>query len=183
MTQQDSSYTTGETGIWLPLVEYSLRSGVSLSTIRRKIKGNAIPFRLDKGKYLILFDGIPKIENQLPTLSSAHIVSTQSPKFFSAPRAISPAVQTVSPTATPMPPSIKPRDWIDATPRLPQNEFGQLPLVERAVKMVSDAFENTLKEKDQRIALLERRSRELEDRIEELQLLVKVLEEKYSVEY
>jgi len=43
-------------GQWLPLVEYSIKSGVSLSTIRRKIKSNSIQFKLEKGKYLILFD-------------------------------------------------------------------------------------------------------------------------------
>lgn len=44
-------------GLWLPLTEYSVRSGVSLSTIRRKIKSNSIPHRLEKGRYLILFQG------------------------------------------------------------------------------------------------------------------------------
>src|SRR5580658_7010335 len=43
-------------GQWLPLIEYSVRSGVSLSTIRRKIKSNSIKYRLEKGRYLILFD-------------------------------------------------------------------------------------------------------------------------------
>lgn len=59
----------------------------------------------------------------------------------------------------------------------------QLPLVERAVQMVSSAFESTVKEKDERIRLLETRNRDLEERVVELQLLVKVMEEKYSVEY
>lgn len=43
-------------GQWLPLIEYSIKTGVSLSTIRRKIKSNSIQFRLEKGKYLILFE-------------------------------------------------------------------------------------------------------------------------------
>ena len=43
-------------GQWLPLIEYSIKSGVSLSTIRRKIKSNSIQFRLEKGKYLIRFE-------------------------------------------------------------------------------------------------------------------------------
>ena len=51
---QDSN--DGSVGQWLPLIEFSVRSGVSLSTIRRKIKSNSIPFRLEKGKYLILFN-------------------------------------------------------------------------------------------------------------------------------
>lgn len=48
---------TESVGQWLPLIEYSMKSGVSLSTIRRKIKANSIPFKLEKGKYLILFSG------------------------------------------------------------------------------------------------------------------------------
>jgi len=48
---------TESVGQWLPLIEYSMKSGVSLSTIRRKIKANSIPFKREKGKYLILFMG------------------------------------------------------------------------------------------------------------------------------
>lgn len=43
-------------GQWLPLIEYSIKSGVSLSTIRRQIKRNGIQFKLEKGKYLIFFE-------------------------------------------------------------------------------------------------------------------------------
>src|SRR3989338_2212003 len=57
MTLDTMQGPEGADGVWLPLVEYSLKSGVSLSTIRRKIKTNTIPFRLEKGKYLILFSG------------------------------------------------------------------------------------------------------------------------------
>ena len=46
---------TESVGQWLPLIEYSIKSGVSLSTIRRKIKANSIPFKLEKGKYLVFF--------------------------------------------------------------------------------------------------------------------------------
>lgn len=41
---------------WLPITEYALRSGVSISTLRRKIKSNAIDFRMEDGRYLIRFD-------------------------------------------------------------------------------------------------------------------------------
>lgn len=47
---------TESVGQWLPLIEYSMKSGVSLSTIRRKIKANQLSFKLEKGKYLILFN-------------------------------------------------------------------------------------------------------------------------------
>lgn len=61
---------------WLPLTEYSVKSGVSLSTIRRKIKSNSIPYRLENGRYLVLFDGpnkyqLPKQSPVPPTLSIA----------------------------------------------------------------------------------------------------------------
>lgn len=54
-------------GQWLPLIEYSVRTGVSLSTIRRKIKSHSIPFRLEKGKYLILLSGIAADSNAIPS--------------------------------------------------------------------------------------------------------------------
>lgn len=41
---------------WLPITEYALRSGVSISTLRRKIKSNAIEYRMEDGRYLIRFD-------------------------------------------------------------------------------------------------------------------------------
>ena len=41
---------------WLPLAEYAIRTGISISTIRRRIKANAIGFKLDDGKYLISMD-------------------------------------------------------------------------------------------------------------------------------
>jgi hypothetical protein len=40
-------------GIWLPLIDYALRNKVSLSTLRRQIKANKIPHKLENGKYLI----------------------------------------------------------------------------------------------------------------------------------
>lgn len=60
-------------GQWLPLIEYSIRSGVSLSTIRRKIKSNTIPFKFEKGKYLILFQNNGQCENSLKNLSSTGV--------------------------------------------------------------------------------------------------------------
>src|SRR5688572_11281515 len=123
-------------GLWLPLIEYSVKSGVSLSTIRRKIKSNSVQFRLERGKYLVWY----------------------------APRtAFTPApLKVVTDRSEPM----KRSDG--------ENE---------SVRMVSEAFEHALKEKDERIRLLERRSREMEDRLKELQLLIRVLEEKYEVRY
>jgi hypothetical protein len=43
-------------GSWRPLVEYSLKKGVSLSTLRRYIKAGKLQYRVENGRYL-LFDG------------------------------------------------------------------------------------------------------------------------------
>ena len=43
---------------WLPLTEYALRSGMSISTLRRKIKSNAISYKMEDGRYLIQSDDL-----------------------------------------------------------------------------------------------------------------------------
>lgn len=45
-----------QTNHWLPLTEYALRSGMSISTLRRKIKANSIQFKMEDGRYLIRSD-------------------------------------------------------------------------------------------------------------------------------
>ena len=41
---------------WIPLTQYAIEEGVSISTLRRKIKSNSIEYRLDNGRYLIKSD-------------------------------------------------------------------------------------------------------------------------------
>ena len=38
---------------WLPLIDYSAMTGISLSTLRRHIKSNKIKYRFENGKYLL----------------------------------------------------------------------------------------------------------------------------------
>ena len=42
---------------WIPLVEFSVHKGISLSTLRRYIKSNKIPWKLLEGRYLVMDDG------------------------------------------------------------------------------------------------------------------------------
>ncbi len=51
---------------WLPLTEYAARTGVSISTLRRKIKSSAISYKMDGGKYLIKCDRETGSENTTP---------------------------------------------------------------------------------------------------------------------
>ncbi len=142
-------------GIWVPLVEYSVKTGVSLSTIRRKIKSNTLPHRLEKGKYLVLLGGEPLPHFRQEEVRPAPVVAAPPP--MPAPR---PAPEPVAPKAAPL----------TKTP-------------DDTVRLVTDAFEYAMKEKEERIRLLERRNQDLESHLEELRLLVQVLEEKYEVHY
>lgn len=42
---------------WIPLVEFSVQKGISLSTLRRYIKSNKIAWKLLDGRYLVMDDG------------------------------------------------------------------------------------------------------------------------------
>ncbi|MCC6276909.1 MAG: hypothetical protein IT289_03215 [Oligoflexia bacterium] len=43
---------------WLALLNYSAKYGVSLSTLRRRIKNNSIRFKLESGKYFIADEAV-----------------------------------------------------------------------------------------------------------------------------
>ena len=59
------------TGEWLPLMEYAIRKGVSLSTLRRHIKSNKVRYRVEGGKYLLFDDdGAEGASNDSPVVES-----------------------------------------------------------------------------------------------------------------
>ncbi|MBU6153632.1 MAG: hypothetical protein KGP28_04955 [Bdellovibrionales bacterium] len=58
---------------WIPLVEFSVKKGISLSTLRRYIKSNKIPWKLLEGRYLVLDDGtFTAPRNHDPRLNPPH---------------------------------------------------------------------------------------------------------------
>ena len=78
MSQQINDACHEGDGLWLPIIEYSVKSGLSLSTIRRKIKSNSIPFRLERGKYLLLFQpGTPAESTETQEPISAYVATTE----------------------------------------------------------------------------------------------------------
>lgn len=150
-------------GQWLPLTEFAVRSGISTSTIRRKIKSNSLQYRLENGRYLILYRDKVAVARQ-----EALEMPRREPVVAPAPE---PKSEPVSP----------PR--VAARPLRAVTDESVLPFMDRAVQMVSGAFEQTLREKDERIRLLEKQNQELQDRLNELRILVRALEEKYEVRY
>lgn len=48
---------------WVPLVDFAVKRGVSLSTLRRYIKQGKVVFRIENGRYLLRDDGtFPKVK-------------------------------------------------------------------------------------------------------------------------
>ena len=48
------SATPVDNGTWIPLMDYAMKNGVSLSTLRRYIKAGKIEYKSENGKYLVL---------------------------------------------------------------------------------------------------------------------------------
>lgn len=59
---------------WLPIAEYSVKNGVSISTVRRRIKAKELRYKLRNGKYIILDEGtgqnIPKLKAGKPNTNN-----------------------------------------------------------------------------------------------------------------
>ena len=58
---------------WVPLLEYAVRKGVSLSTLRRHIKSNKVRFKVEDGRYLLFESHTkspPPEQNQLSLLET-----------------------------------------------------------------------------------------------------------------
>ena len=173
MSQHVPDTCNESNGQWLPLIEYSVKSGVSLSTIRRKIKSNSIRFRLEKGRYLILFNEMNNLAARQPSPTSSEIGDWQNEPLHRLEPVRSEAMHR---------PFVR-EDVFEEEVREERATSSELGFAERAVKMVSDAFEHALKEKEERIRMLEKANQELEERLAELRTLVRVLEEKFHVRY
>jgi len=171
---QLASKTSNESSeLWLPIIEYSVKTGVSLSTIRRKIKSNNIQFRLDKGRYLILYSGMKDhLETPAPPPIPTDIHRWQDQPLSSLnPSNLNAKFREISSAG-----------FVTETAQVSASLDAE-KMVEKAVTMVSDAFEHAITEKEARIRLLEKSNKQLEERVQELKHLVKVLEDKFKVRY
>ena len=88
--------TEKQAGEWIPLMEYSMKKGVSLSTLRRHIKANKVEYRVENGRYLLFDDSeddarmsVPPPRPQLTDSSALHMRA----------RGTSALAQSVAPTA------------------------------------------------------------------------------------
>ncbi|MEK7790130.1 MAG: hypothetical protein AAB309_00705 [Deltaproteobacteria bacterium] len=49
---------------WIPLLEYAFKKGISISTLRRRIKANQIQYQLKSGRYFVFDDGSFPLEDR-----------------------------------------------------------------------------------------------------------------------
>ena len=153
----DVSSACGESsGQWLPLIEYSVRTGISTSTLRRKIKSNSIRYRFVNGKYLIYWGA--------DSSCSEPKISPDKPELQVTSRGVTEATHQHA--------KIEKK----ALDKKEGNWSG-------AVQAVANAFAEVVREKDARIRLLEDKVKDLEDRVCELKFMVQLIEEKYNVRY
>jgi hypothetical protein len=57
-----------QTAEWIPLMDYAIKNGVSLSTLRRHIKSNKIAYKLENGKYFLPDDEPTLMSNSTSTV-------------------------------------------------------------------------------------------------------------------
>jgi len=150
---------------WLPLVDYSNKYRISISTLRRRIKLDSIPFKLDSGKYYIIDESPDELEGQVnhkQSIQSVHSVLTKKkapPKVFGSSKK---NFSDESPGRD---------DHLVTTKGVPQ-ERNPEPVFSAANRLLDElkkAYTQILQEKDEQI-------RNLREEISDLKTLVRVLE-------
>jgi hypothetical protein len=66
---------------WLSLVDYANKYKISISTLRRKIKIEDLPFRLDSGKYFIIDEPLEVIGKAQGNQLELDKLETEKPKI------------------------------------------------------------------------------------------------------
>ena len=153
---------------WLSLVDYSNKYKVSISTLRRKIKVEDIPFRLEAGKYYIIDE--PMTAMAASAGSQLELEKTVTP---SAEKLMLPPIASTSRREIEIPGlTLNPTYGETAEAiRTPVNEGGESVLVaaNRLLDEIKKAYTLILQEKDEQI-------RQLREEISDLKTLVRVLE-------
>ena len=138
---------------WLPLTEYALRSGMSISTLRRKIKSNNIEYKMEDGRYLIRLD-------ELEEPSAIGFASSDAP--------VTPPAIVEKPVAKPV------------AAALPSVAPMQEELEKIRAEMRNHSDENSLKWRalEARVAGIARKLDLFSEQMAELKMLVKIFEER-----
>jgi hypothetical protein len=139
------------TNDWLPITEYALRSGVSISTLRRKIKSNTIEYRMEEGRYLLRLQ-----EGALAGFHSDDRVIEGALKIPEAPKA-----------AAPIPSRSEPMPVAMALGVLPQESKGEDTEARLRIRAL-----------EARLVGVAKRTDSLLEQVAELKMLVRIFEER-----
>lgn len=136
------------TSSWLPLAEYSIKHHVSISTLRRRIKGEDIAYRFDDGKYFLLDE----------TTTKSAQTETHRP---------SPSRDQVQPSVQAGPAESE----IKTLAEMPSRESGEsvLTAANRLLVDLKKAYTQILQEKEEQIMFLK-------EETVDLKTLIKILE-------
>lgn len=145
--------------VWLPLTEYALRSGMSISTLRRKIKSNAVEYKMEEGRYLIRFD---EFEEEPPLVPTIGFASTDAPQ-------VRPALPKPEPKAV-----VKPA--VEA----PQQAaiLDEIRKIREELHLNKDEGSLRWRALEARVAGLAKKLEQFTEQMAELKMLVKIFEEK-----
>jgi hypothetical protein len=133
---------------WLPLLNYSTKYNISLSTLRRRIKSRSIEFKLDQGKYFI-----SDSEAQAPVSVATHgsPPPKREAKVFNEPTQVSGHSSN----------EISHSNFVEAS---------VLTSANRLVEEIKSAYAKILQEKEEQIS-------QLKEEIVDLRMLVRILED------
>src|SRR5690242_17272774 len=63
---------------WISLMDYAMKTGLSLSTLRRYIKAKKVPYRVENGRYLLLEPHLSETQGASPHPSESTAQSAPS---------------------------------------------------------------------------------------------------------
>lgn len=149
---------------WLPLTEYALRSGMSISTLRRKIKSNAVDYKMEEGRYLIRFD---ELEEEAPM----GFTSTDAPRAAPVAKAepVLPPPPTPKTTTTILP---------TVSASAPESFQTELKKIREEMSLSRDEGSLRWRALEARVAGLAKKLEQFTEQMAELKMLVKIFEEK-----
>jgi|GEM_PF-2934712 len=169
-----------QSNLWLPLTEYALRSGMSISTLRRKIKSNSISYKMEEGRYLIRGDELA--EGVKPTGFS----SSDEPASSALPlgRPMAAQAEPVSYVAA-APMAAGPMAVATATPRATISQVPQVGVSTSELAQLHEEVrrmqeENVLRWRalEARVAGIAKKLEFFSEQMAEAKMLVKIFEEK-----
>lgn len=146
-------------GSWLPLTDYATKYKISVSTLRRRIKGDDIRFRFEDGKYFIM-------DEPMGTHQRVHRPSQESDlALVGAHQGMMKGNEHMAVSSKD---EIKAQDLSDKTVKVNKDE----PILTAANKLLNElkkAYTQILQEKEEQIL-------QLKEEVSDLKTLVRVLE-------